>query len=99
MRLTFFAVVCSTLFLQACSGDDADTDTKPENKPEEQDTTLRAYDADDPLIDIVGRINRSYPKYPRFSSPAVTVRVRFRGVGIAVKFEDQFAYGTNRNYF
>ena len=96
MRLTFISLLGMALCLPACGGDDAEPE---KDEPEAQDTTLRSYDADDPLISYVGRINASRPKYPRASSPAVTVRVRFRGVGAAVRFTDQFAYGTNRNYF
>ncbi len=99
MRFPFLSLLGLALFLPACGSSDGGDDTKPGNTPEEQDTTLHTYEADNPLISVVGRINRSYPKFPRFSSPAVTVRVRFRGVGIAVRFEDQFAYGTNKNYF
>ena len=84
------------VFLVACGGDGSKT-TEPDK--ETPDTTTRMYEADSPLIEYVGRIGFSYPKSPEYSSPAVKVRVRFKGVGVAVHFEDQFAYGTNKNYF
>jgi lysophospholipase L1-like esterase len=52
------------------------------------DTTLRSYLADDPLIQYVGRVDFAYPKSPEYSSPAVTVRVRFKGISIAVGLSD-----------
>ncbi len=63
------------------------------------DTTPRLYDPDDPNILYSGRIDFSNPKEPMFSAPGVYIRVRFRGLGVVVRLEDEFKWGTNRNYY
>jgi len=85
--------------LVACGGDGSEKAGNAGPDEEPPDTTIRMVEADSPLIEYVGRVGFSYPKSPEYSSPAVKVRVRFKGVGVAVHFEDQFAYGTNKNYF
>ena len=61
-----------------------------------QDTTLRAYDADDPNLVYTGRIDFSDPKAPRYSSPAVYVTAKFRGVSVSVKVKSDTS---STNYF
>ncbi|MBN2084064.1 MAG: hypothetical protein JW748_02480 [Anaerolineales bacterium] len=63
------------------------------------DTTPRVYAPDDPNILYAGRIDFSGPKKPKFSAPGVYIRARFRGTGVSVLLEDEFKWGTNRNYY
>ncbi len=58
-----------------------------------------AYDADDPLIQYMGRIDWTDPKAPRFAASAVELHVEFTGTGASVKILDEGRYGTNKNYF
>jgi lysophospholipase L1-like esterase len=63
------------------------------------DTTPRIFAPDDPNILYTGRIVFSDPKAPKYSAPGVYIRARFRGTGAAVMLEDEFKWGTNRNYY
>jgi lysophospholipase L1-like esterase len=63
------------------------------------DTTPRIYAPDDANILYTGRIDFSNAKEPKFSAPGVYIRARFRGTGVAVLLEDEYKWGTNRNYF
>ena len=64
-----------------------------------QDITLRSYAADDPDILYTGRIDFSDPKKPKFSAPGVSIQARFRGTSASVMLQDEFKWGTYRNYF
>jgi len=57
-----------------------------------------AVTADDPNIVYSGRIDFTKLESPRFSSPGVSVRARFDGTSVVVKFKDEFRYG-KRNYY
>jgi lysophospholipase L1-like esterase len=63
------------------------------------DTTPRVYTPEDPGILYTGRIDFTDPRQPKFSAPGVYIRARFRGTGAAVMLEDEFKWGTNRNYY
>ncbi|MGB7538804.1 MAG: SGNH/GDSL hydrolase family protein [Anaerolineales bacterium] len=63
------------------------------------DTTPRIYAPDDPNLQYTGRIDFSNPKEPQFSAPGVYLHAHFRGTGVAVMLEDEFQWGTNRNYY
>jgi lysophospholipase L1-like esterase len=63
------------------------------------DTALRTYAPDDPGFLYTGRIDFSNAKQPKFSAPGVYIRARFRGTGVSVLLEDEFKWGTNRNYY
>jgi lysophospholipase L1-like esterase len=54
--------------------------------------------ADDPNIQYMGRIDFSEPKKPRFWSPGVTIRVKFRGPSCGLLIDDQVLYGNTHNY-
>jgi len=54
---------------------------------------------DNPHIHYSGRIDFSDPQGPIFSAPAVNIKVRFHGTGVAVLFDDQFYYGVNHNFY
>jgi len=97
MRTSLFALVVTSLLTAACSdgGDDAGGSGNTGGSGAMPDTTLRAYAADDPKIQYTGRIGFAYPKSPEYSSPAVTVRVRFKGVSVALSFAD----GSPRNSY
>ena len=49
-------------------------------------------------IQYMGRIDFSHPDTPRFWSPGVVVRWRFRGEGCRVIVRDQELYGKDHNY-
>ncbi len=63
------------------------------------DTSPHTYNADDPGIMYSGRIDFSDAKKPVFSAPGVVIQARFHGTGAAVLLEDEFKWGTNRNYY
>lgn len=63
------------------------------------DLSLKTYDADDPRIQYSGRVDFSDPKAPLYSAPGVYVTTHFRGVSAAVRFDDQFVYDVNRNFY
>jgi lysophospholipase L1-like esterase len=54
--------------------------------------------ADDPYIQYMGRIDFSDPKKPRFWSPGVTVRFRFKGNSCRILINDEVMYGNSHNY-
>lgn len=60
------------------------------------DTSLHSYDADDPNLVYVGRIDFSDPKAPRYSAPGVYVTANFAGVSVSVKVQ---AVTSAVNYF
>ena len=63
------------------------------------DTSPHTYNADDPGIMYSGRIDFSDAKKPVFSAAGVVIQARFHGTGAAVLLEDEFKWGTNRNYY
>jgi hypothetical protein len=63
------------------------------------DVSLHTYAADDPNILYTGRIDFTDPKKPWFSAPGVYIQARFRGTSAAVMLQDEFIWGTNRNYY
>jgi lysophospholipase L1-like esterase len=60
---------------------------------------LHSYDADDPKLQYMGRIDWTNPKAPRFASPAVQLKAKFVGTGATIKIGDENRYGNNKNYF
>jgi lysophospholipase L1-like esterase len=63
------------------------------------DTSPHTYSADDPGILYSGRVDFSDAKKPVFSAPGVVVKANFHGTGAAVLLQDEFKYGTSRNYY
>ncbi len=63
------------------------------------DTSSRTYAPDDPDIQYTGRIDFSDARAPKFSAPGVYLKARFRGTSAAVMLEDEFKWGSNRNYY
>lgn len=61
--------------------------------------TFTSYGADDANFRYSGRIDFSNPKSPRFGEGAVHVLARFRGTALRVLVNDDFRYGTYRDYF
>lgn len=53
---------------------------------------------DDPAIQYMGRVDLSNPAAPRFWSPGVVVRWRFRGESCSVVLGDQVLWGKSHNY-
>src|SRR6186713_331561 len=58
-----------------------------------------SYDADDPLIQYMGRMDWTDAQAPRFAASAAQLRVKFQGTGATVKILDENRYGQNKNYF
>jgi lysophospholipase L1-like esterase len=54
--------------------------------------------ANDPHIQYMGRIDFSDPKKPRFWSPGVTIRVRFKGPSCRLLINDEVLWGNSHNY-
>src|ERR1700733_10745913 len=54
--------------------------------------------ADDPYIQYMGRIDFSDVKKPRFWSPGVTIRLKFKGSSCRVLINDEVLYGNTHNY-
>ena len=63
------------------------------------DNVVRSYAADDPNIVYTGRVDFSDTKKPKFSAPGVYIQARFRGTSAAVMIQDEFKWGTERNYY
>jgi len=63
------------------------------------DTTPKTYAPDDPHILYTGRIDFTDPQKPGFSAPGVYIQARFRGTSAFVMLQDEFKYGTLRNYY
>lgn len=55
-------------------------------------------EADQKDIQYVGRIDFTNPKLPRFWSPGVYIKARFRGPACDVVLNDEVLYGTSHNY-
>ena len=58
-----------------------------------------SYEADDPNIQYMGRMDWSDLKAPRFAASAAQLRIKFSGTGASVRILDENRYGTNKNYF
>src|ERR1700753_3170920 len=56
------------------------------------------FPANDPRIQYMGRVDLSDASAPRFWSPGVVVRWRFRGAVCRVIVRDQVLGGNNHNY-
>ncbi len=84
----FYAVLALTV---GCGGED--------DAVKEEVFTDHFYEADDPNLQLTGRIDYTNPKQVRFSAPGVYITARFRGVGVSAKLVDQHLYGKYQNYF
>ena len=89
MRLFIKLVILSTFFLQI-------------NKPSAIGTplsdTLHFFEADNPMFQYVGRIDFSHKKQPRFWSPGVYIKAKFKGSTCILLVNDQELWGKNHNY-
>jgi hypothetical protein len=63
------------------------------------DTTTRAYPADDPGIQYLGRVSFTNPKQPRFDLGGVQISARFNGTAVAASLKDEFRYGKYVNSY
>ena len=59
---------------------------------------LRLFTADNPLFQYVGRIDFSNPARPRFWSPGVYIKAKFKGSVCELLVNDQELWGKNHNY-
>jgi hypothetical protein len=60
--------------------------------------SLTLYQANNPLIQYVGRVDLSNPLRPRMWSPGVYIKVRFKGSKCQLLINDQEMYGKSHNY-
>ncbi|MEO6732112.1 MAG: SGNH/GDSL hydrolase family protein [Ferruginibacter sp.] len=60
--------------------------------------SLHLFAADNPLFQYVGRIDFSHPKKPRFWSPGVYIKAKFKGTYCELLVNDQELWGKNHNY-
>lgn len=56
------------------------------------------FEADNPLFQYVGRIDFSDTKKPRFWSPGVYIKAKFKGTTCTLLINDQELWGKNHNY-
>jgi lysophospholipase L1-like esterase len=96
LGLSLVTVLSACTFKSTSPGTPTVTVTRPTAIP---DTTPRVYAPDDSNILYTGRIDFSDPKQPKFSAPGVTILARFRGTAAVVMLEDEFKWGTYRNYY
>jgi hypothetical protein len=61
-------------------------------------SAVQTFSADDRHIQYMGRIDFSNPKLPRFWSPGVTVKAKFKGSSCTVDLNDQVLWGNSHNY-
>ncbi len=62
------------------------------------ESAKRFYSADDSLIQYVGRIQKTNPSLPRFWSPGVYIKAKFKGPNFSFFLNDQVLYGNVHNY-
>jgi len=75
--------------------------TNADNKPIKTNYVTinnRFYKADNPNIQYTGRIDFSDPQKPKFWSPGVYIKARYRGSSCIIEMNDQLLWGTSRNY-
>jgi lysophospholipase L1-like esterase len=60
--------------------------------------SLTLYQANNPLIQYVGRVDLSNPLRPRMWSPGVYIKVRFKGRKCQLLINDEEMYGKSHNY-
>lgn len=60
--------------------------------------TLHFFEADNPMFQYVGRIDFSNAKQPRFWSPGVYIKAKFKGSACILLINDQELWGKNHNY-
>jgi hypothetical protein len=63
-----------------------------------QHSERQSFDADNPMIEYMGRVDFASPKMPRFWNPGVTVRFRFGGAQCRVILHDQVPDDNVHNY-
>ena len=59
---------------------------------------VQLFEADNPYFQYTGRIDFSDKKAPRFWSPGVYIKARFKGPSCKVFMNDQVLWGKNHNY-
>lgn len=60
--------------------------------------SIHLFEADNPMFQYVGRIDFSNPKMPRFWSPGVYIKAKFKGSYCELIVNDQELWGKNHNY-
>ncbi|MBC7886444.1 MAG: SGNH/GDSL hydrolase family protein [Ferruginibacter sp.] len=85
IRLSFFALL---LLIGAVSS------LKANGLPD----SIHLFEADNPLFQYVGRIDFSNLKQPRFWSPGVYIKAKFKGTYCELLVNDQKLWGKNHNY-
>ena len=70
----------------------------PSAKASPTKDSLRVFEADNPLFQYVGRIDFRDVKKPRFWSPGVYIKAKFKGAYCELLINDQELWGKNHNY-
>ena len=86
--LLLFFVPAFTLYAQ----------TSPAKLTAGSKNSLQFFKADNPFIQYTGRIDFSNPALPRFWSPGVYIKAKFRGTVCEIILNDEVLYGNNHNY-
>jgi lysophospholipase L1-like esterase len=60
--------------------------------------SLQLFEADNPMFQYIGRIDFSNTKLPRFWSPGVYIKAKFKGSYCELRMNDQELWGKNHNY-
>ncbi len=58
----------------------------------------KVYEANNPYLQYTGRIDFSNPLKPRFWSPGVYIKAKFKGTGCEVVINDEELYGKSHNF-
>ena len=59
---------------------------------------IKLFEADNPYFKYIGRIDFSNKKMPRFWSPGVYIKAKFKGSSCQLLINDQELWGKNHNY-
>jgi hypothetical protein len=87
IKLIMLSTFMSTFLIGCANGPNEDISTKPV-----------LFEADNPLFQYVGRIDFSDTKKPRFWSPGVYIKAKFKGPSCTLLINDQELWGQNHNY-
>jgi len=91
--IILFSITLLNVYFFPCRGDEP-----LDHGNELPCAALRLIKADNDNIQYTGRIDFSNPQKPRFWSPGVYIKARYRGAYCEVVFRDELLWGSYRNY-
>ena len=86
-----FLISFSIITLLLLAGSNQSNANPPKN-------SLQFFEADNPMFQYVGRIDFRDAKKPRFWSPGVYIKAKFKGTYCELLINDQTLWGKNHNY-